>query len=136
VSPRLPAWHLALALVLIACGDETTAPLSDCPEAVELTVGAGLQPVFDWAPRCLAATLIVEARDGTGFTMWILQTVDQENHLSPPIRYGDEPEGTEQIGDLRPLIAGSLYRVGLMTVFPTSNGGITLDGVAVAEFQR
>jgi hypothetical protein len=136
VSSRLPAWHLPLALVLIACGDEPTAPLRDCPEAVELTVGAGLQPVFDWAPRCLAATLIVEARDGTGFTMWILQTVDQENRLSPPFRYGDEPEGTEQIGDLLPLTAGSLYHVGLASVFPTSNGGIMLDGVATADFQR
>jgi hypothetical protein len=136
VSAPPPISFLVLVLALGACGDETTAPLSDCPEAVELTVGPGLLPVFDWTPRCLAATLIVEARDGSGFTMWILQTVDQENRLSPPVRYGDEPEGTEQIGDRRPLLAGTLYRAGLLAVHPTSNGGIVVEGVAVTKFQR
>jgi hypothetical protein len=119
----------------MACGDEPTETLLDCPDAVAITVGPGLEPVFDWTPRCLAATLIIEARDGSGFTMWSLQTVDQENRLSPPIRYGDVPAGTEQIGELRPLLAGSLYRVGLAAVHPTA-GGISNEGVGQSEFQR
>jgi hypothetical protein len=103
---------------------------------VEITVTPGPQPSFDWMPRCLAATLIVEARDGSGAHMWTLQTVDQENRLSPPIRYGDTPAGTEQIGDRLPLLAGSLYVVGLAAVHPRSGGGIIVEGVGEAEFQQ
>ena len=128
-------WCLFLALTFLACGNDPTSP-PDCPAAVELTVGPGLRPEFDWTPRCLAATLIVEARDGSGYTMWILQTVDQENRLSPPFRYGDEPKGAEQIGDRRPLLDGSLYHVSLAAVHPTSNGGISVDGVGGKDFQR
>ena len=135
VTARLWTWCAVLALPLVACGTEAN-PLQSCPAAVEMTISSGPQPLFDWTPRCLGATLIVEARDGSGATMWILQTVDQENRLSPPIRYGDKPEGTEQIGDRLPLLDGSLYLVGLAAVHPRSNGGIIVEGVGEAEFQH
>jgi hypothetical protein len=133
VVPCLAAW-----LAFAAC-DESSAPLPDCPESVDVIVGAGLEPSFDWLPRCQAGSLRVEVRlsDGGSPPVWILQTVDFENRVVPPVRYGEIPQGTEVIGDRVPLATGSNYRVWLLAVFPRDDGsGVELRATGVAEFQR
>ena len=65
---------LAVALVS-ACDDDSTDPvvLEDCPAAVAVVVGSGLNPTFNWQPQCQLFFINVEPADA-GNDLWTVVT--------------------------------------------------------------
>ncbi len=93
-------------------------------DALVLEVGAGLEPTFDWTPRCGVSELHVVYRDddipGYEFTAWMRFA----RSLEPPLRYA-EPSSSSfpDLFPAEPLIAGRSYTVRLF-VAPTPFGAI------------
>lgn len=85
-------WVLAAAVLLslpgCSGGDAFAPPV--CAAPVELLVGTGTAPSFEW-PGCGAAGVGVEALDGSGQVMWSVLTVGTQNTLQSPVQYGQRP---------------------------------------------
>lgn len=113
-------------------GGDAFAPPA-CTAPVDLLVGPGIAPTFEW-PGCGAAGLGVEALDGSGEVMWSVLTVGTQNTLTSPVRYGERPASPPVLTDpAEPLVAGSRYLVTLFTA-EAGAGGPTLSEIASQEF--
>src|SRR5262245_1849073 len=110
------SWTRFLVVVLsvgvgATCGDDPSGvgPVDCGPEvtSISVTVSAGLTPRIDWSPRCRVALLLIEegAHD-----VWSLRGDEDQNDVSPPVRYGVTPPGLIG-GILEPLLAGHTYEV-------------------------
>jgi len=130
--------RLNLVLVLLAvalasgCDDDTTDPvvLEDCPAAVAVVVGSGLNPTFDWQPQCQLFFINVEPADA-GNDLWTVITRG-ENGISPTVAYGVVPVGATQITEPTSLQAGTLYKVVLARF--TGPGDEDGEIIAIQEF--
>jgi hypothetical protein len=117
----------ALAVAAISsCTSPSEA--SACPEGttqVTATVTkAGSNVVFDWAPRCPVALLLVEedAED-----MWVVSapsfsatSTTTANVILSGVTYGQVPSGGDQVAAAKPLVTGTTYDLVLWMVVPAS----------------
>ena len=83
-------------------------PAPDCSGVVELSIGPGLTPVFDWKPNCAVSFLLIETADGGD--MWFVGNTE-DNLLEPPITYGETPAGGVFADESYPLVHGETYSV-------------------------
>ena len=97
---------LVLGLLAIAACKDPLA-VSDCPDQVQITVGAGTTPEIDWTPRCHLYVVTISAY---GSNYWIIHGPPQFlicsddgggcpvplNTLYPPIRFGVVPRDAFQ----------------------------------------
>lgn len=133
--PRLTTTTaLATALLAVqACSDEPSGPprpLAPCTAAdienLTITVGSGLEPTFDWSPRCSVNELRVEYADpelpdDPPRVAWLTF----ELFLSPPIRYGAPPAfGFPELFPPEPLERGRTYTVRLLQMGATPDAEI------------
>ena len=127
-------WVLAAVLLsLPGCGGGDAFAPPACTAPVELLVGTGTAPSFEW-PGCAAAGLGVEALDGSGQVMWSVLTVGTQNTLQSPVRYGQRPASPPVFTDpAQPLVAGTRYLVTLFTAESAASGP-TLSEIARQEF--
>jgi hypothetical protein len=103
-------------------------PLGDgsCHD-VTITVSAGTTPRFDWSPRCSITELVVHS--ATPPWAWDIKT-QGFNGITPPIRYGVDPPGVEDIspkGHADTLTAGYPASVVISRYFATSDGDYLED---------
>ena len=108
-----------LVFGLVACGDDGAGsdPIA-C--TVDVTVSAGLQPMFNWEPACAVALLLVVARSGD---VWAISTDNatwddpaQANLIAPPITYGVAPASAPEVQAPDPLASGATYELILWRV--------------------
>lgn len=100
---------LAAALLSAGCGGSTAEPLVACDEPVLLTLTTGTTPQFTWQPPCLIAKVVV--LDSVQNVMWDVQA--PASSIPPGVRYGETPEGAQDITPPVALIAGRSYAVGV-----------------------
>lgn len=119
----------AAAAVVSACSDDSTGPQADpCTaetSAVEATVAIGTDVVFDWAPECHVALLLVEGDEGD---TWLISTSEDDwdspelaNRIAPPVTYGRVPSGIPETWGPEPLIAGGSYDLILYRILPSGS---------------
>ena len=63
MSHRTLAILMVGLLAVISCGDPLA--VSDCPDQVQISVGAGTTPEIDWTPRCSVGVSPTRAGDGS-----------------------------------------------------------------------
>lgn len=121
---------VALTTALMACSNDSTGPgeVPECTDQVSVSVSAGTEPTFSWAPACRGFLLLVEE----GATdVWSVITLGS-NDLAPPITYGVVPAGATELEDPAPLLEGTTYQV----IIGRDTGPGDDDGeiVAIQEF--
>ena len=109
----------ALAVPLVACGDDDPTGFAQCTAdagIVTLTLSGGAQPVLNWDPACSVALLLIEeagVRD-----LWHISTFREDesvlldpaqvNLITPPVTYGVMPTGVRRIWGPQTLTSGVL----------------------------
>jgi hypothetical protein len=128
---------LAIFIVGLLAGLSCRDPLavSDCPDQVQVSVGAGPTPEIDWTPRCHLVGLLITAYGGT---VWSIGGPQQgtcgddgqvcywRNTLYPPIRYGVVPRDVVQL--FPPDQAPQALRIDWPYELRLSRGGRALPG--------
>jgi hypothetical protein len=130
---RLYSVPVLLAVALVSgCNDDTTDPvvLEDCPAAVTVAVGSGLNPTFNWQPQCRLFFINVEPADA-GNDLWTVITRG-ENGISPTVAHGVVPAGATQLTEPAVLEAGTVYKVVLARF--TGPGDEDGEIIAIEEF--
>lgn len=121
---------LALAL-LAACDDDGVEPVACEADTSEVTatIETNGSVVFDWSPECSVFLVLVEEEASD---VWGIQTMDQENGITPPVTYGTVPAGVEELMAPDPLVAGQTYELILWRKLP----GDVASLAEVQEFTR
>ncbi|MGH7752283.1 MAG: hypothetical protein ACREN5_05675 [Gemmatimonadales bacterium] len=102
------ARYLGLLAPLLCLSCDNPLAVSDCPEQVEIVVGAGPRPSIDWVPRCRGYWLLVQAPGD--LNLWSIHGPPQLvicpddggpcplslNTLHPPVQYGVVPRDAYQ----------------------------------------
>jgi hypothetical protein len=130
---RLYPVPVLLAVALCSgCDDDTTDPvvLEDCPAAVAVVAGSGLNPTFNWQPQCQLFFINIEPADA-GNDLWTVITRG-ENGISPTVTYGVVPAGATQLTEPAVLEAGTAYKVVLARF--TGPGDDDGEIIAIEEF--
>jgi hypothetical protein len=133
-----PSLLIGSALLVLAAGTIAgcTSPseASACPEGTtEVTASvtkSGSNVVFDWAPRCPVALLLVEQEASD---MWVVNapnfsetSTTAANVIFPSVTYGQTPSGSEVDAIPKPLVAGTTYNLVLWMVVPSSTNCVTM----------
>ncbi|MEO7502330.1 MAG: hypothetical protein ABIW94_06805, partial [Gemmatimonadaceae bacterium] len=95
----------AAVFTLVACrgGDATgTRELPGCTGPVSISVTAGTSPRFSWTPACKVYYLHVGG-EGTGEQMWSIANFNEQNTISPGVKFGVVPDDTRGIDGPLPL---------------------------------
>ena len=105
-------WVLILSILLVmACSDDdnTTVPVvvPDCSVVDSITVTAGSELTFSWAPNCRLMGWNIEPA-GSGADQWLVLS-EGSNSIEPPITYGVVPEGAREIHAAEDLVPGTEY---------------------------
>lgn len=96
-------------VMLVGCSDDSSGPeeLPECTGQVTVSISAGTEPTFNWAPACRGFLLLVEE----GATdVWSVITLGS-NDLAPPVTYGVVPAGATELDTPVPLMVGTTYDV-------------------------
>lgn len=123
---------VAAALTLgAACSDSTGPSDNACKygtTSVEATVTTGSSVVFDWAPACEVALVLIENEDGGD--QWLVSsgfsddspTPNEANKIKPSVTYGVTPAGISglETTEPEPLIAGRRYNLVLWRLMPAN----------------
>ena len=106
---------------VVACGGDASGPPTPAPactpaqaEALVVQVGAGLEPVFTWKPRCSISEIRVDYIDP--FLLGSPPVVTWRHigpAVTPPIRYATPDEILPDLHPPDSLRAGRLYVVRL-----------------------
>ena len=133
MSHRTLAILMVGLLAVMSCEDPLA--VSDCPDQVQISVGAGTTPEIDWTPRCHLVGLLITSTY-TGGTVWSIggpqrgvcgddgQQCYWRNTLYPPIRYGVVPQDAVQ--DFPPDQKPQALRVGWPYELRLRRGGRAL----------
>ena len=116
-------------LVLACSDDDSTGPtvLPECEDIDSITVTAGAELTFAWAPNCRLMGWNIEPV-GSGADQWLVLS-EGANSISPPITYGVVPEGAREIHAAEALVPGVEYTLYLFKWI----GPGPQDGVPVAS---
>ena len=108
-APLIGVNVLCLCATLAACSDSLRpAPCpGDSVTVVVTTSPSVLPPQFSWSPSCLMGELRVDSGPAS---MWLIVTSDS-NRVLPPVRYGQVPEGMQQLESPQRLARGAVYTV-------------------------
>ena len=137
--------HMNRARSALVIKSPDPIPCTDDTGTVTVTVGAGLQPTFNWEPACALAFLLVEHQ---GEDQWGIGSdppgtldpgeADQVNLITPPVTYGTTPSGVDELQPPETLLAGVTYELVLSRVPPGSTAdrlGVTFDMCQMATHE-
>ena len=115
-TSRPPRFLLALALLALAAGCNSTETNQACDSTPALTVINDPTPRFDWTPAtCGEPWLSVQDMTASG-QPFVWTIVDTDKWFLPPVTYGVLPQGhdagTVQVAP-QPFVAGHTYKVTL-----------------------
>lgn len=130
---RLLTVPLVIALVAGCEATRETDGLALCPDAVTITVGAGLTPTLSWRPACRISELIVDPNSDV-VDSWVIRTVGDTNGLQPPIQYGRTPVGAVTLVGPIALQAATTYRVRVLRASGDTSSPFIVVGATF--FQR
>lgn len=123
----VPVWLAALAA--LSCDKDVTSPAAAVAQdacasepVITPTVTTGAHVVFDWAPNCGVALLLIE--EGAA-DRWVTFTPDSTwdtpraaNTIVPPVTYGIAPSSASTLEPPVPLVAGKTYELILWRIIP------------------
>jgi hypothetical protein len=110
VSLPCRAFVMAALICVSACGQAKATSPQDCPGALAVSVGRGLQPLIDWQPACAVSSVwVTPVVNGPSLPVW--QASATFSGITPPVSVGSSSPEASVWGAGISLSADTVYRI-------------------------